>query len=192
MITPTASEGLIKPMVLPFAHPLDEFYSQAGMRLPRIEVISGPSVPEPYQQLLVHEGDMTPTLEKFHGETIYLEVIRREKTENCYCRQVLLLTEKSKKPVEFGAIKIFLDQFPVSARNDILSERLPLGTILGRCKIEHFSRPKAFVKIESDAYINQAFGLDGTKILYGRRNTLSNPHQFALAEIFEILPPHHS
>lgn len=192
MMSSTASPDTNKPVVLPFANPLDEFYIQAGMTLPRIEVVPGSSVPQPYQQLLVHEGDMTPTLEKFHKSTIHLEVLRRELHHNAYCRQVLLRTADAKKPVEFGAIKIFLDHFPTGARNDILSERLPLGTILALFKIEHLSRPKAFLKIFSDAYINQAFGLQGTHTLYGRRNTLSTLKKEPLAEIFEILPPHHS
>jgi hypothetical protein len=192
MMSSTAPQEKSTPTVLPFAHPLDEFYVHAGMQLPRIEVVAGPLVPEPYRQLLVHEGDMTPTLEKFHEAGIHLEVLRREQHGNSYFRQVLLRTNDSKKAVEFGAIKIFLDQFPTGARNDILSERLPLGTILAHCRLSHFSRPKAFVRIFSDAYINQAFGLEGNHILYGRRNTLSNDEKHPLAEIFEILPPHQS
>jgi chorismate-pyruvate lyase len=180
------------PAVLPFAHPLDEFYLHAGMKLPRIEKIANAGVPPPYNQLLVHEGDMTPTLEKFHESTIHLRVLKRERHGDFYFRQVLLVTDDNEKPVEFGAIKIFLEQFPVPARNEILSERIPLGTILARHKIAHLSRPKAFVQIFSDAYINQLFGLEGTHTLYGRRNTLSTSEQHTLAEIFEILPPHQS
>ena len=42
-------------------HPLDEFYANAGRALPKIEAVDGIAVPEPYRQLLVHDGDMTPT-----------------------------------------------------------------------------------------------------------------------------------
>ena len=60
------------PAVLPHAYPLDEFYSQAGLTLPRIEAVQGHAVPEPAQSLLVHQNDMTPTLEAFHGRPIHL------------------------------------------------------------------------------------------------------------------------
>ena len=170
-------------------HPLDEFYANAGRALPKIEVLDGIAVPEPYRQLLVHEGDMTPTLEKFYGATIHLEVRRREKRGNFYFREVVLLTDDSEKRVEFGAIKIFLELFPLAARNDILAERLPLGSILAKYKIEHTSRPKAFLKIQSDDFINRALGINGKQVLYGRRNTLSNIEGKAIAEIVEILPP---
>ena len=36
---------------------------------------------------------------------------------------------------------------------------------------------------------NLAFGLTGKHVLYGRRNTLSNPEGHPLAELVEILPP---
>jgi chorismate-pyruvate lyase len=132
---------------------------------------------------------MTPMLEKFYGSTIHLEVLRSEKRGNFYFREVVLMTDDQNQRVEFGAIKIFLDLFPGSARGDILAERLPLGTILAKYKIEHTSRPKAFLKIQSDEFINLALGLTGKQLLYGRRNTLSNPDGHPLAEIVEILPP---
>ena len=96
-------------------HPLDEFYANAGRALPKIEVLDGIAVPEPYRQLLVHEGDMTPMLEKFYGATIHLEVRRREKRGDFCFREVVLLTDDSEKRVEFGAIKISLDRFPASS-----------------------------------------------------------------------------
>lgn len=177
------------PAVLSFTHPLDDFYEHAGLHLPPIQVVPGHAVPQPYQQLLVHDGDMTPALERFYEATIHLEVLRRERRGDFYFREVVLLTDDSNQRVEFGAIKMFLNLFPKQAQVDILTERLPLGTILAKYKIEHTSRPKGFLCIQSDEFINRSLGLTGTHFLYGRRNTLSNPDNHPLAEIVEILPP---
>lgn len=184
-----AAEGSPQVMSLSYAHPLDDFYTNAGLTLPKIDLVSAAAVPEPFQQLLVHDGDMTPTLEKFYESTIHLEVLRSEQRDRFYFREVVLLTDDLEERVEFGAIKIFLDLFPAGARVDILAERLPLGSILGKYKIEHTSRPKGFLRIQSDQFINRALGLNGQHLLYGRRNTLSNPEGHPLAEIVEILPP---
>lgn len=178
-----------KPLVLPFAHPLDELYAHVGLTLPHIEPIPGHEMPQPYQQLLVHEGDMTPTLEAFFESTLHLDVLRREQRGDFYFREVLLLTDDTNTVVEFGAIKINLALFPTAARQEILRERIPLGTILGRHNVKHTSRPKAFLKVISDDFINNSLGLLATHTLYGRRNTLSNLEQHPLAEIVEILPP---
>jgi chorismate-pyruvate lyase len=183
------SESTESPLVLPFAHPLDEFYAHAGLNLPPIDAIPAEEMPQPYQQLLVHDGDMTPTLEKFHRSTIHLDVLRREQRGDFYFREVALVTDARREKVEFGAIKIYLALFPRSARNEILAETLPLGTILAKHKVTHTSRPKAFLRVRSDDFINGVFALRGTHTLYGRRNTLSNLEGHSLAEIVEILPP---
>ncbi|HEY0548321.1 MAG TPA: hypothetical protein VGF13_01895, partial [Verrucomicrobiae bacterium] len=91
--------------------------------------------------------------------------------------------------VEFGAIKINLALFPAAARRLILEEKEPLGTILHEFKIVHASRPKAYLRIEADSFIKGALQLRGKQELFGRRNTLYDPHHFPLAEIVEILPP---
>jgi len=146
-------------------------------------------VPEPYKSLLVHQDDMTPTLEKFHGERIHLAVLSRQPRDDFYFREVVLLLDKTDKPVEFGAIKINLALFPSAARKEILEERRPLGTLLADYTITHTSRPKAYLRVHSDDFINASLKLDRSQWLFGRRNTLWNPEQRPLAEIVEILPP---
>lgn len=177
------------PGVLPYAYPLDDFYAQQGMALPPIDAVPGEEVPEPYKTLLVHRNDMTPTLEEFHGGPIHVTAMRRQQRDTFYYREVVLSRDCDNAPVEFGAIKINLGLFPAAAQNEILSERIPLGRILAAHKIKHTSRPKAFLRVQSDDFINRALQLTGAHTLYGRRNTLwSSAHQ-PLAEVVEILPP---
>ena len=178
-----------QPTINPIAYPLDDFYAKAGRVLPRIVAINGADMPEPQRTLLVHDTDMTPTLEKFHGDEIHLRVIRSEEREGAYYREVVLLLEKSKQAVEFGAIKINLNLFPAAAQRSVLDEDLPLGTVLARLKVKHTSRPKAYLKIDADDFICHSLSLKPGQTLYGRRNTLFDPQQRPLAEIVEILPP---
>lgn len=187
----SADTNLPRPtsVVLPIAYPLDDFYARAGMVLPLIETVAGEEVPEPYQALLVHQDDMTPTLEKAYGDTIHIRVLHRQQREDVYFREVVLVTDKDEQPVEFGASKINLGLFPAAAKRDILDERLPLGHILAERGVAHNSRPKAFLRVQSDAFINSVLGLTGTHTLYGRRNTIWDAQQRPLAEIVEILPP---
>ena len=174
---------------MPIAYPLDDFYARAGRPLPNISAVNGADVPQPYRTLLVHETDMTPTLEKFHDDEIHLRVIFSEKRDGAYYRESILLLDKTNKSVEFGAIKINVYLFPAAAQKAILEEHMPLGTVLREFKIKHTSRPKAYLKIQADDFVNQALGLSGKHTLYGRRNTLFDNQQRPLAEIVEILPP---
>jgi chorismate-pyruvate lyase len=180
--------GTVERAVMPMAYPLDDFYAQAGRPLPQIVAINGAEMPEPYRTLLVHDADMTPTLEQFHGTPIHLRVLKAQERDGAYYREVVLLLDGSDAAVEFGAIKIHLNLFPPAAQRAIRTGELPLGHVLADFRIKHTSRPKAFLKIQADDFINEALGLPSPQTLYGRRNTLFDLQQRSLAEIVEILP----
>jgi chorismate-pyruvate lyase len=168
-------------------YPLDEFYEQAGLSLPKVESIEGHAVPEPYRSLLVHERDMTPTLIDAYQSNLRLRVLRREWRDDVYSRQIAL--EVDDLAVAFGAIKIYLDHFPPQARDLVLEGKRPLGAILQSEVIEHRSRPEAYFQVTSDAVINEALRLPAETVLYGRRNVLWNRSKHPLAKVIEILPP---
>jgi chorismate-pyruvate lyase len=169
--------------------PLKEFYSHAGLTLPHVEVIPGESVPEPCKSLLVHSNDMTPTLEAFHKSGIHLEILSRERRGDFYFREVILRLNGSDQPVEFGANKVYVGRFPEEAQELILAEQVPLGRILRDCGVHHRTEARAFLRVESDALINQAFGLDKPATLYGRKAVISDLQGRPLSEIVEILAP---
>jgi hypothetical protein len=170
------------------AHPLDEFYAMAGLALPPLVPVDGEAVPEPYRRLLVHQDDMTPTLEKFYRRRLHLHVLGRRRKDDSYYREVTLLLDGTDQPVEFGAIRINLALFDPVAREEILKEKLPLGAILREKVIAHSSRPRAFIRLATDPFINDVLKLSGAQMLFGRRNSLLDPRGRPLAEIVEILP----
>ena len=168
-------------------YPLNEFYDLSGLPLPSGAQVEGSDVPEPYRTLLVHQRDMTPTLAEAHRRDIQLKVIRKQVYDHVYAREILL--EAGGQPVLFGAIKIYLDRFPPSARRLVLEGRQPLGGILQSEGVSHTSRPEAYLQVTADAVIQGALGLLGPHVLYGRRNVLWNTSRQALAQVLEILPP---
>jgi len=170
-------------------YPLNEFYARAGLSLPGAVEIGGEEMPEPYRSLLVHARDMTPTLEGFYKQGIHVRILRRHVYESMFDRQVVLALDGDERPVEFGAIKIYLGHFLTKARQLILEGKRPLGTILHNEGVGHSSCPKAFFRITSDDVIGSALQLTGLNLLYGRRNVLLDSSERTLAEIIEILPP---
>ena len=177
------------PSALPFVYPLDDFYARAGLPLPAMQRISGEEVPEPYRSLLVHQKDMTPTLEAFHRSLIHLKILSREQRGDYYFREVALLLDGSETPVEFGANKVSLLLFPPKARQLILEERLPLGSILKLCSIQHTTVAKAFFRLTPDEFIGGVLQAGSKTELYGRRASILDPQKRPLSEIVEILPP---
>ena len=170
-------------------YPLNEFYEQLGLPLPAATRVDGGDIPEPYRGLLVHDRDMTPTLERAHDQNILLRVLRRALVGDVLSRQVVLIPEGSQAAAAFGAIKIHLEHFPDEAKTLVLEGKQPLGAILRAQGIEHRGRPEAYVQVTADALIHHALGLAEPARLYGRRNTLVDAAGRTLAQVIDILRP---
>ena len=168
---------------------MNEFYEQLGLLLPAVTRVDGRDIPEPYRSLLVHDRDMTPTLERAHDRSILLRVLRRALAGDVLSRQVVLIPEGNSAPAGFGAIKIHLEYFPDAAKQMVLDGKQPLGAILRSQQIEHAGRPDGYLQVTADALIHKALGLAEPATLYGRRNTLVDAAGRTLAQVIDILPP---
>ena len=188
-MTTDAKSQFVPAAALPIAYPLDDFYAQQGLALPRIEAVPGDVVPEPYRALLVHRGDMTSRLEEFHNAPMTLRVLHREEDGDAYRREVLLCAKDSGLPVEYGAIEIHLDAFAPELRAQILEGRLPLGGLLNRAGLRYRSEPRAFIKLAPDSEMNALFQTSEPHELYGRCNVLLGAEGETLARIVEVLRP---
>src|SRR5712691_7766245 len=93
MLKNRSAENKVDLVPASITHPLDEFYSRSGFALPPLEQIDGEGMPEPFKSLLVHANDMTPTLESFHGRSVHLRVLGRERRGDDYFREVVLQLE---------------------------------------------------------------------------------------------------
>lgn len=165
-------------------YPLSEFATGVtGTQVPGVDV------PDLQRSLLVHERDMTPTLEAFHKEPIHLHLLEKRLELDTFLRLVVLTTDETEKAVEYGAIAIHLELFPERARELITGCHVPLGSILARESIPHVSCPQGFFRLEADKRIAEALGLPGPATLYGRRSALRTLEGKVLADVVEILPP---
>jgi hypothetical protein len=169
--------------------PLADFYRRMQVPVPRITEITARQMPEGERRLLVHNRDMTPTLEAAHGRPLHLQVLAFAVEENVVRRLVALMLDEVEIPVEMGAIRIFLDRLPEQARRAVLQQREPLGGVLRRTGVPHYSRPAAYFRVVTDGLIRDALRLTRRRAVYGRRNTIWNAADSPLAEVVEILPP---
>lgn len=172
-----------------FAFPLSAFYARTTLALPRMEIIAADTLPEPHRSLLAHDHDMTPTLERFHGDEIHIQALRSEQHDGRYFRQVVLRRNRDDAPVEFGANCLDLTLFTPEARWMILQEKVPLGRILKDHAIIHQTRAQNYFQVDPDALIRQALGLPKATRLYGRQAVIRDADGRTLSQVIEILPP---
>lgn len=169
-------------------YPLSEFYEQSGLPLPAVSRVEERDIPEPSKSLLVHARDLTPTLENAYQRSMKLRVLEHALSDSVLLRQVVLVPRGTATPAAFGAIKIYLENFPPRARTLILGFKQPLGTILRTQEIDHSCRPDAYIRVKPDDLIANALRLIAPGSLYGRRNVLVDAAHRVLAHVVEILP----
>ncbi|MFP6887166.1 MAG: hypothetical protein VB997_06365 [Opitutales bacterium] len=170
-------------------YPLSMFRVARGLPTLKFEAVEGSDVPQPYTDLLVHEGDMTSRLEDFHGGPIRVRRLNSSNDGRAYFREVVLETVEGAKPVEYGAIEISLANLPEELREEIVAAQRPLGGILNDHRLAYSSSPRAFLKVTADDPIREAMGLEGEHLLYGRSNEITGFNGESYARIVEILPP---
>jgi chorismate-pyruvate lyase len=172
-----------------FLSPLSDFYDALELRLPSIRRVDPCELPQQERNLLVHDRDMTPTLEAAHGGKLRLRVLRYAASKETVDRLVALVLDDLVTAVEMGAIRIFLRNLPPAAREAVLERRKPFGTILEESEVAHYSRPLGYFQVLSDSLIMEALGMRLPRVLHGRRNTIWSSSGLELATVVEILPP---
>ena len=108
------------------------FYSDASL-LGEFEEREADQCPLPYQQMLAHESHMTVTVERRHGCSVDVEVLDTVHEPKHYLRKILLRRNSDRRVVQFGIVRLALEPLDAQVRDEILSQRIPLGRVL----IEH-------------------------------------------------------
>ena len=168
-------------------YPLDLVYRRAGIDVPAFEVVEPDDIPLPYQALLVHDSDMTLTLERHFGGRVVLRPLSTFTLGGSYFRRVLLVQEYAGRPVEMGAIRMELDAFDAPLRRQILDNRIPLGSILRDGRFEYTSRVKAFLQLVPNPEMMGVFWMRESRVLYGRRTEIIRRGR-KIGDIVEVLP----
>ena len=167
--------------------PLDVVYARAGIPAPKVTIVSPARIPAPYRSLLVHERDMTLTLETHHDGPVALRTLSIFREGHWYFRKVLLVEESSGRPVEMGVIEIDLDAFSRPIQDRILRNRVPLGRLLREGGVDYQSRPTAFLAVEPNPELLGVFWMREPKTLYGRQTELTLKGR-KIGDVVEILP----
>ena len=188
MPTPkSASSRQNAPRRRSLLYPLDLVYRRAGIDIPAFEAVAPDAIPLPYRALLVHDSDMTLTLERHFGGRVVLRPLSTFSLGGSYFRRVLLVQEYAGQPVEMGAIRMELDAFDAPLRRQILDNEIPLGSILRDRRFEYASRVKAFLQLMPNSEMMGVFWMREPRVLYGRRTEIVRRGR-KIGDIVEVLP----
>ena len=169
-------------------YPWDRICARAAVAMPGVTVTSPDEIPQPYRSLLVHDSDMTRTLEQHGGERAILRPLCTFVSGASYFRRVLLVGENSGRPLAMGAIRVRLDVITPRLRTKILAGDIPLGRILREGRFAYTSTVKALLAVHSTPDMMGIFWMPQSKTLYGRRSEMFRG-KTKFADIVEVLPP---
>ena len=168
-------------------HPLDLAYTRAGLEPPAATAIAPDRIPQPYRSLLVHQRDMTLTLEAHFGGRVVLRPLSTFVSGPWYYRRVLLAQEYSGRPVELGAIRMKLAALPRKVQAEIRRNRVPLGRILRDGGVDFTSMPREFFAVTPNPEMMGVFWMREPRTLYGRRTEVLLGGR-VIGDIVEVLP----
>ena len=181
------SAGSSRPNQNGLLYPLDLVYTRAGVAMPRVKVVAPEKIPLPYRSLLVHDSDMTLTLERHFGGSVALRPLSTFTSGRSYFRRVLLVQEYSGHPVEMGAIRMRLDVFSTRLQSKILRNEIPLGRLLRDGKVRYQSRVKSYLSVTPNTEMMGVFWMREPQTLYGRRTEVIH-RGTKIGDIVEVLP----
>jgi chorismate-pyruvate lyase len=153
-----------------------------------LESVPADMVPPPYHDLLVHPYHMTVTVEAHHGDKVDVKVLEHIRGNDFYARKILLVTEKARRVVQFGLVRIMLEFCAPAVREEILGGQTPLGRILIQHNVLRRIEPTSFLRVMPDTAMMAWFGLAEPRTTYGRQALIHCDNQPAI-ELVEIVAP---
>lgn len=159
-------------------NPTDQFrnlislFSEGDKLFGGAEHIPAVLTPEPYKRLLVHDRHMTVTMEEFYGSPVGVNVLDRKLEGNTYSRSILLKRSDNEAVVQFAVMRFDLDMVLPAVRDEILSERTPLGRILINYNVFRFVDLGAIFRITAGPAFARLCGCSVGEVTYGRLATI--------------------
>jgi len=157
-------------------------------KLGRFTEAPSQSVPPPYDRLLNHDEHMTVRVEAFHQSPVDVQVLNVERDEGTYSRRILLNRQTDQNVVQFGIVRLRVDVLHAKVRNEIESEKIPLGRVLIQNGVLRLVELCQLYEIEAGDDLAQLFGCSLGTTTFGRTAWIYCDGEPAV-ELLEIVTP---
>lgn len=145
-------------------------------------------LPPEYRRLLAHTGHMTVTVEDRHSSPVDVHVLQIHRTDTHYSRKILLKRQSDGRVVQFGIVRLALDTLEKPARDEILSERTPLGRVLIEHGVMRAVQLLGLWEVTCGPELAEHFGTEPGHTTYGRTALIYCNSEPAI-ELLEIVAP---
>ena len=150
---------------------IDLFPSSAPL-VAEAEHVAAPLMPEPYRRMLAHEYHMTVTMESYHGGPVDVHVLATRECEGLYCRKILLTKQETDDVVQFGIVRFDFSYVTPAVKEEILSQKIPLGRVLIRHNVLRHIDVGALLKVKAGPELADLLRMPAGATTFGRLATI--------------------
>ena len=137
--------------------------------------------------LLAHHHHMTVTLEQHHGCPVDVHVIEAQTEADGYARKIKLTRQSDDAVVMFGIVRMDRSVFSDEVRDEIESQRTPLGRVLVENNVLRLVKLLGLYRIEASGELAESFGVEVGSVCFGRTALIYCDGSEAI-ELLEIVP----
>jgi chorismate-pyruvate lyase len=141
-----------------------------------------------YRMLLAHQDHMTVTVERYHNCPVDVEVLNTQITDHHYARKILLHRQIDGAVVQFGIVRLDFAFVSDEVRQQIESQRIPLGRILIDHNVLRDVHLSHLWKVTPGPDLQRLFHLPSPVPSYGRTAVIDCNGEPAI-ELLEIVTP---
>jgi chorismate-pyruvate lyase len=167
---------------------LVRLFYPAGETLGTFEQVAATDMPADAATLLAHDAHMTVTVERFHGDSVDVQVLDRLVTERHYARKILLSRQKDGRVVQYGIMRVCFDHLSPAVRKRIEAEDTPLGRILIENNVLRRVRLASLWRVTAGPELAKLFDMPVGEVAYGRTALIECNEEPGI-ELLEIVTP---
>ena len=169
-------------------HKLTALFPEAESLFLQAEAVPTEKVPEPYKRMLAHDHHMTVTMEEYHQTLVDVEVLAKRTDGGFYSRKILFKKTGTDDRVQFGIVRLRLDTLAPDVRDEILSERIPLGRALIQHNVMRHIELGTVVRFVAGPALARQLKMEVGQTTYGRLATIFCDQRPAI-DLLEISSP---
>jgi chorismate-pyruvate lyase len=133
---------------------------------------------------------MSVTLEAHHGCPVDVRVIESKTDGDLYSRKITLTRQSDDAVVMFGLVRMDRTVFSDEARDEIESQRTPLGRVLIENGVLREVKLLDLYRIEASGDLAESFKIESGSVCFGRTAMIYCDSEPAI-ELLEIVAPNH-
>lgn len=137
--------------------------------------------------LLAHDHHMTVTLEQHHGCPVDVHVLESRIDGDHYTRKITLTRQSDDAVVMFGLVRMDRTVFGEAVRDEIESQRTPLGRVLIDNDVLRSVKLMRLYQIQPSGDLADSFGVNMGSVCFGRTAMIYCDGAEAI-ELLEIVP----